>query len=399
MPVTTSTTLTNQFQNYFSKELLSIVTQETILDQFGMKAPIPKNNGNRAISMFRFGPPSIAGVQTLAAPTAYANEGVAPTTASYRQLQLLKLDKALTQYGQVIGLSDILRATDLFNSLQQSTKTSGLDMALWVDSVIRNTLIGSNLTANNGSIGNGPEGGTIGAPTFDNTDACNTAASSGGINVYGNPATLGAGNQTYTALSDDNTAANTTMTASAVLDSMTRLKRNRAPLINGSYVLATDPRVARDLMRDSDWLNASNYGNKGVPFYKGEVGSIYGCRVVVQTNSFISQGNISTAGQQFVYNPAGGGGLTDTSDIIASFFLGQEAFGIPALTGDDPLSPKIVITDTPDKSDPLNQLVTVGVKLFFAALRLAAGNTSGVAPANLNPAWYLVHRTKTSTTL
>jgi N4-gp56 family major capsid protein len=180
---------------------------------------------------------------------------------------------------------------------------------------------------------------------------------------------------------------------------MTRLKRNRAPMINGGYVLATDPRVARDLMRDDQWLNASNYGNKGQPFYKGEVGSIYGCRVVVQTNSFVSQASTSTEANRFVYNPAGGGGLGQTADVIASFFLGQEAFGIPALTGDDPLSPKIVITDTPDKSDPLNQVVTVGVKLFFAALRLAAGNTSGAAPANLNPAWYLVHRTKTASTL
>jgi N4-gp56 family major capsid protein len=185
------------------------------------------------------------------------------------------------------------------------------------------------------------------------------------------------------------------MTSAAVLDSMTRLKRNRAPMINGSYVLATDPRVARDLMRDTDWLNASNYGNKGQPFYKGEVGSIYGCRVVTQTNSFVSQANTTTAGQQFVFNNTGGGGLTNTSDIIASFFFGNEAFGIPALTGDDPLSPRIVITDTPDKSDPLNQLVTVGVKLFFATLRLAAGNTGSTG----NPTWYLVHRTKTSSTL
>jgi N4-gp56 family major capsid protein len=391
--LTTSPTLTNQFQNYFSKELLSIVQQETILDQFAMKAPIPKNNGNRAISMFRFGPPSIAGVQTLAAPTAYANEGVAPAVGTYRQLQLLKLDKALTQYGQVIGLSDILRATDLFNSLQQSTKTSGLDMALWVDSVIRNVLIGSNLTASNGSIGSAAEGGG----TFDNSDACGTAASAGGICVYGNPATLTT--QSFVGLSTDTTKANTTMTSESVLDSMTRLKRNRAPMINGGYVLATDPRVARDLMRDDQWLNASNYGNKGQPFYRGEVGSIYGCRVVVQTNSFVSQASTSTEANRFVYNPAGGGGLGTTADVIASFFLGQEAFGIPALTGDDPLSPKIVITDTPDKSDPLNQVVTVGVKLFFAALRLAAGNTSGAAPANLNPAWYLVHRTKTASTL
>jgi N4-gp56 family major capsid protein len=383
MPVTTSTTLTSQFQNYFSKELLSIVQQETILDQFSMKAPIPKNNGNKAISMFRFGPPSIGSVQSI------TSEGTAISSANYRALALNSLSKSLAQYGQVIGLTDILRATDLFNSLQQATKTSGLDMALWVDSVIRNTLIGSNLTASGSSIGSAAEGGG----TFDNSDACNTAAGSGGIKVYGNPATLTT--QTFSALNSDTTAANTTMTASAVLDSMTRLKRNRAPLINGGYVLATDPRVARDLMRDSDWLNASNYGNKGQPFYKGEVGSIYGCRVVTQTNSFVSTGS-ATAADEFVYQAtAAGGGLAAGKDIIASFFFGNESFGIPALTGDDPLSPRIVITDTPDKSDPLNQLVTVGVKLYFAALRLAAGNTGSTG----NPVWYLVHRTKTSTTL
>ena len=387
MPVTTSTTLTSQFQNYFSKELLSIVQQETILDQFAMKAPIPKNNGNKAITMFRFGSPSISGVQTI------ASEGAAISSANYRALALNSLSKSLAQYGQVIGLTDILRATDLFNSLQQATKTSGLDMALWVDSVIRNTLVGSNLTASGSSIGSASEGGG----TFDNSDAVNTVASSGGVKVYGNPATLTT--QSFSALNSDTTAANTTMTASAVLDSMTRLKRNRAPMINGGYVLATDPRVARDLMRDSDWLNASNYGNKGQPFYKGEVGSIYGCRVVTQTNSFVSTGS-GTAGDEFVYQAtSAGGGLAVSKDIIASFFLGNEAFGIPALTGDDPLSPKIVITDTPDKSDPLNQLITVGVKLYFATLRLAAGNTSGSAPANLNPAWYLVHRTKTASTL
>jgi N4-gp56 family major capsid protein len=380
--ITSSSTLTSQFQNFFSKELLSIVQQETILDQFSMKAPIPKNNGNKAITMFRFGAPSVADVKTL-------TEGTAIGSANYRALVLNSLSKSLAQYGQVIGLTDILRATDLFNSLQQATKTSGMDMALWVDSVIRNTLIGSNLTASGSSIGSAAEGGG----TFDNSDACNTAASSGGIKVYGNPATLTT--QTFSGLNSATTAADATMTASAVLDSMTRLKRNRAPMINGGYVLATDPRVTRDLMRDADWLNASNYGNKGTPFYKGEVGSIYGCRVVTQTNSFVSTGS-GTAGDEFVYQAsAAGGGLAVSKDIIASFFFGNESFGIPALTGDDPLSPKVVITDTPDKSDPLNQLVTVGVKLYFAALRLAAGNTASTA----NPVWYLVHRTKTSTTL
>ena len=380
--ITTSTTLTSQFQNFFSKELLSIVQQETILDQFATKATIPKNNGNNAITMFRFGSPSIANVAAL-------TEGTAIASGSYRSLVLNKLTKSLAQYGQVIGLTDILRATDLFNSLQQATKTSGLDMALWVDSVIRNTLVGSNLLVSGSSIGTGIES------SISNDDAVNVNANANptGIKVYGNPATLTA--QSFSDLNSATTAANATMTASAVLDSMTRLKRNRAPMINGGYVLATDPRVSRDLMRDTDWLNASNYGNKGTPFYKGEVGSIYGCRVVTQTNSFVSTGS-GTAADEFVYQAtSAGGGLAVSKDIIASFFFGNESFGIPALTGDDPLSPKVVITDTPDKSDPLNQLVTVGVKLYFAALRLAAGNTASTA----NPVWYLVHRTKTSTTL
>jgi len=386
--ITTSTTLTNQFQNYFSKELLSIVQQETILDQFAMKAPIPKNNGNRAISMFRFGAPSIADVKTLALTPSYSGEGTTISSANYRSLTLLKLDKGLSQYGQVIGLTDILRATDLFNSLQQATKTSGLDMALWVDSVIRNTLIGSNLTLHSGTgvMGTAAEG----AGTFDNSDACNIVATSGGIKVYGNPSLCA---QSFSGLNTETT--NSTMTASSVLDSMTRLKRNRAPLINGGYVLATDPRVSRDLMRDSDWLNASNYGNKGQPFYKGEVGSIYGCRVVTQTNSFVSKGSGTDTDEFINTTSPNGGGTGATKDIIASFFFGNEAFGIPALAGDDPLSPKVVITDTPDKSDPLNQLVTVGVKLFFATLRLAAGNTGTTG----NPTWYLVHRTKTASTL
>ena len=104
----------------------------------------------------------------------------------------------------------------------------------------------------------------------------------------------------------------------------------------------------------------------------------------------------STDADEFVYQASSaGGGLGTGKDIIASFMFGNESFGIPHLTGDDPLSPKIVITDTPDKSDPLNQLVTVGVKLYFTALRLAAGNTASTG----NPVWYLVHRCKTASTV
>lgn len=378
MPVTQASTLSSQFQTYFSKSLLKQVKQLTILDQFARKEPVPKNAGAlgnaQKLRIQRYGPPSIAGVKS-------ATEGTALATSDYRQLSLISLEKGVNQYQQVIGLTDILQMTALFNTLEQAQKTQAADIALWVDTIMRNVLIGSNLTASGASLGAGIES------PIDNSDAINnaTGAATPGIKMYGNP---GSGlTQDMTSLNTSTNTAQVHLDSSGVLDAVTRLRLNRAPLINGRYVMVTDPRIARDLQRDTQWLAASNYGNQGKPFYNGEVGEIAGCKVVTQTNSFVCRGTA-----EFVYSNPTGGGTAAGTDIIASFFLGDEAFGIPYLTGDDPMSPRMYIVDTPDKSDPTNQLTTVGVKLFFQALRLAAGNTASSG----NPVWYIVHRSKTA---
>lgn len=376
MPVTQASTLSTQFQTYFSKKLLTQVKQLTILDQFARKEPVPRNAGAlgnaQKLRIQRYGAPSISGVKA-------ATEGTALAAADYRQLSLISLEKGVNQYQQVIGLTDILQMTALFNTLEQAQKTQSADIALWIDSLIRNVLIGSNLTASGASIGSAIES------PIDNSDAINVATGSGGIKMYGNP---GSGlTQDMTSLNTSTNTAQVHLDSSGVLDAVTRLRLNRAPLINGRYVMVTDPRIARDLQRDTQWLAASNYGNQGKPFYNGEVGEIAGCKVVTQTNSFVCRGTA-----EFVYSNPTGGGTAAGTDIIASFFLGDEAFGIPYLTGDDPMSPRMYIVDTPDKSDPTNQLTTVGVKLFFQALRLAAGNTASSG----NPTWYICHRSKTA---
>lgn len=376
MPVTQASTLSSQFQTYFSKKLLTQVKQLTILDQFARKEPVPRNAGAlgnaQKLRIQRYGAPSISGVKA-------ATEGTALATSDYRQLSLISLEKGVNQYQQVIGLTDILQMTALFNTLEQAQKTQSADIALWIDSLIRNVLIGSNLTASGASIGSAIES------PIDNSDAINVATGSGGIKMYGNP---GSGlTQDMTSLNTSTNTAQVHLDSSGVLDAVTRLRLNRAPLINGRYVMVTDPRIARDLQRDTQWLAASNYGNQGKPFYNGEVGEIAGCKVVTQTNSFVCRGTA-----EFVYSNPTGGGTAAGTDIIASFFLGDEAFGIPYLTGDDPMSPRMYIVDTPDKSDPTNQLTTVGVKLFFQALRLAAGNTASSG----NPTWYICHRSKTA---
>lgn len=358
---TTTSTLSNGYRNYFSTKLLKYAVQETILDQFGIAAPIPKNQGSKAITMFRYGAPTIADIQTL-------TEGTSPADSTASQMSLSKVEKALAQYGESIILTDILKATDLLNASENAVKRLGQDIALWNDSVTRNVLQGSNLTSSNGSIGSAAEGGG----TLDNSDTL--------TEVYGQPATT---TQTFTGLNSDTTTS--TCNGDALLDMMTKLKKNRGQLINGKYVFATDPRVARDLMRDTNWLAASNYGNKGQPFYKGEVGEIYGCKVVTQTNSFVALGSITNT-DRYIYATSGGGGTGTGKDIITSFLFADQSYGFPQLSGDNPFSPRVILLDQPDKSDKFNQRVYISAKAFWTALRL-----------NCN--YYIVYRSKTGNTL
>jgi N4-gp56 family major capsid protein len=338
MAVTTSSTLSSQYQSYFSKELLSYAVQALVLDQFAKKAPLPKQNGNKSITMFRFGAPSTASISAL-------TEGTAITSANYRSLSMTSITKSLTQYGQVIGLTDILTATGLFNAMEQSTKTTGEDAALHFDSITRNVLIGSN------SAGTAVEGSPL-----DNGDVITERYAGGAA--------------TFAALNADTTATSK-LAAADILDASTQLKINRAPMINGNYVAAISPQAVRDLFRDTDWLEAAKFSNVKA-LYKGEIGSLYGVRFIETTNPFINQGS-ATVADRYVYSTAGGTGTGTGADIYVSLFFGGEAYGVPMLTGDSPMSPKVLITDSADKADPLNQTTTVGFKSYWAALRLNTG--------------------------
>lgn len=347
MAVTTSSTLSGQYQAYFSNELLKYATQALVFDQFAKKVALPKQAGNKSITMFRFGTPSTSGIYGL-------TEGTTIAAANYRQLSMTSISKTLTQYGQVIGLTDILTASGLFNAMEQASKSTGEDAALHFDTLTRNTLVGS------------VAGGTAaeGGGTLDNSDVLTERYANGAAS--------------FSALNSD-TASTSKMSAADVLDVVTNLKINRAPEIGGNYVAAVAPQVARDLQRDEDWLAAATRSNVSA-LYKGEIGSFYGVRFVETTNPFISLGS-ATVADRYVYSAAGTNNLAAGADIYATLFFGGDAFGVPQLTGDSPMSPKVIITDSADKSDPLNQTVTVGFKSYWATLRL-------------NPAYYCVFRSK-----
>ena len=356
--VTTSSTLSGQFRALFSKQLLTNIEQIQKWEQFANKVTIAKNGGNKSITMFRWGNPSAADVQAL-------SEGTIPSASTSAQLALSSITKSLAQYGQRYTLTDIMKATELFSSTKEAVKRASQDLGLWVDTVCRNVLVGSNLTASNGSFGSATEGGG----TLDNSDTL--------IEVYGQPASV---TQSYTGLNSATTTS--VLDAASLLDISTKLKRNIAPEFDGGgYGYVTDPRVTRDLKRDTDWLDASKYSNVKA-LYKGEVGSLYGVRIVEQTNSFVSLGS-ATAADRNVYAVSGGGGTGTGKDIISSVMLGKDAFGVPQLSGDNPFSPSVVVLDGAEKSDAFNQNIVVAAKVYFTALRQ-------------NPNFYARHMTKTA---
>ena len=325
---TNPASIPDAYQTYFSTQLLDYAVQGLRKAEFAQTAPLPKNTGGKTIRFFRFGEPSTAGVATL-------TEGTAIASSAYRELTLAYVEATLAQIGQVIAVTDLLNATSLLNIMSQAVKTNGEDAALKMDTLIRDELVNSGDTDESDSRTKKYSGT---ATTFAELDAL--------------------------------TDANGKIDATDLLDSVTQLKINRAPQIAGQYVMIASPQVTRDLMNNSDWLEAHKYSAVGALF-KGEVGSFHGVKVIEDTNPYIE----GSAADKGVYNASG--------DVLTSFVMGNQAFGVPALAGESPKSPSVMITDKPDKSDPLNQTTTIGWKAYYTA-------------KVLNENWFIVLRSKSA---
>jgi len=345
--MTLSSDLSSQYREHFESQLLTYAVQATRKAEFGQKAPLPKGVGSKQISFFKYGAPSDTQIadltNTSAAETVDGNgvynaidvfgSGGSSADSGVRQLSLAKVTATLQQIGQVVVISDVLNNTEFLNSLAQATKTNGEDAALKCDNIVK-------------------------------AELCNSTVPTGGTDTEGGSTMFAGSNISLTHNAGGANALPVT-TASDVLDVVTQLRINRAPEINGGYVSIAAPQVLRDIMRDGDWLNAATRSNVGA-LYNGEAGSLYGVRFVEDTNPFrCGSGSDGAIGNVNDID-------TEDSEGVAfcTFFLGGEAFGVPALSGDSPMSPSIQIVDTPDKKDPLNQVVTVGFKTMYTAKRL-----------------------------
>lgn len=336
MATSTTTTLANEYQKYFSKELLQHAIQLTVLDQFALRQPLPKKKGTKTISFFRRSRSTVnssgvvGNVQTL-------SEGTPITT--FADATLDRVDVPLSQFGEATKVTDILTMTELFDALKQNMSMMSEDCALNADSITRAALIAATTT---GVTLQGAGGTTIEkigqlySQGLANYAALNSASVSGGK-----------------------------ATATDFLRAATQLKINRAPSFQGYYVAVIPPHVSHDLQNDPDWIDAANHGDIGRRF-RGELKTYAGCRFVEHTNPHVED---ATGTEGTFSTPANA-----ANRVYRSIILGQGAYGVPAIEGDSPYNPRVIIVDKADKSDPLNQFMTAGWKAFWAASALNCPN-------------------------
>lgn len=297
--VTTANTSGNdlsvEMKTFYSDYLIDMAKPNLVHTQFGQKHNIPKNNG-KTIEFRKYSP--------LPKATTPLTEGVTPNG---RELNVSSITATVAQYGDWVGISDMLDLTAIDNNIIEATKLLGTQAGQTIDTIHREIL-------------------------------------NGGTSVqYGNGTTV---------TSRANLTANDKMSVEVIERAVRFLKTQNAPKINGDYVGIIHPDVAYDLRRDPAWIDAHKYA-RPEELYDGEIGKIAGVRFVETTEAKVWA------------NAAAG----NSKSVYSTLFLGDNAYGVTEVTGGG-LQTMVKQLGSAGTADPLNQRATVGWKVITVLERL-----------------------------
>lgn len=360
----------NRQQKYFSRELLKALIFNLKLGRFGLSKELPANSGSSTIRFFRprrakkgtatTGPRRLSAGDP--ATGLYTTDGTTLTPRS-PGAPIGYVDIMLQQRGDLTDVSDIVRAIDLFDTLAVNTKIQGADAALDFDFVASHAICSAaGVAMADGTPNPIPTGQTTlynSNTSFERfAGVVNTLNS---VNDYASLAALSNSQGKFT--------------RAAHIGMVTRLRgvsgKPSVPMIDGKYVAMLAPEVMSDLRQEATWLASAIYNNNRAA---GSLDQwvefeLDGCKFVENGSPFIEAAVVDGGGGYGVYGAATGDDVS--KNIYSNIYLGAEAFGVPKLSGmragSDPRAPSIIILDKADKSDPLNQLTTLGWKAFYQA--------------------------------
>ena len=283
--MTASTGLTPGMQTYYNRELLRTFEPELVHLQFGDEHRMPENSG-LVMNMRKIIP--------LEANTNTLSEGEPGESVMLTETEVtVKLE----QYGEYARCTDKLDLSHLDMNILRKTKLFGDAGARSIDAVVREELA-----------------------------TCTNVIYAGG-------------KTSRSAL----TSADK-LTTKELRKAVRKLKKAHAQTFGGYYIAIVGPDTFFDLQDDETFVAVSRYQDKEA-VYTGEIGRLFGCRIVETTEAKVFEG-------------AGASG----ADVASVIVLGQYAYGYTSFKG---AKPRVIVkpAGSAGTSDPLDQISTVGWKM------------------------------------
>lgn len=283
--MTTSSALSAGMQTYYNRELLRTFEPNLVHLQFGDEHRMPPHSG-LVMNMRKLIP--------LETNTKALSEGDPGESVMLAETEVTV---QLQQYGEYARCTDKLDLTHLDMDIMRRTKLFGDAGARSIDAVVREELA-----------------------------KCANVIYAGGK-----------------ASRAELTTADK-LTSRELRKAVKTLKKNHAQTFGGYFVAIIGPDTMYDLQEDEAFVKVSQYQDKE-NIYTGEVGRLFGVRLVETTEAKIFEG-------------AGASG----ADVASVIVLGQYAYGVTSLKG---AKPRVIVkpAGSAGTADPLDQISTVGWKM------------------------------------
>lgn len=283
--MTSSSALSAGMQTYYNRELLRTFEPNLVHLQFGDEHRMPPHSG-LVMNMRKLIP--------LETNTKALSEGDPGESVMLAETEVTV---QLQQYGEYARCTDKLDLTHLDMDIMRRTKLFGDAGARSIDAVVREELA-----------------------------KCANVIYAGG---KASRAELMAADK---------------LTSRELRKAVKTLKKNHAQTFGGYYVGIIGPDTMYDLQEDEAFVKVSQYQDKE-NIYTGEVGRLFGVRLVETTEAKIFEG-------------AG----ADGADVASVIVLGQYAYGVTSLKG---AKPRVIVkpAGSAGTADPLDQISTVGWKM------------------------------------
>ena len=283
--MTTSSGLSAGMQTYYNRELLRTFEPNLVHLQFGDEHRMPPHSG-LVMNMRKLIP--------LETNTKALSEGDPGESVMLAETEVTV---QLQQYGEYARCTDKIDLTHLDMDIMRRTKLFGDAGARSIDAVVREELA-----------------------------KCANVIYAGGK-----------------ASRAELTAADK-LTSRELRKAVKTLKKNHAQTFGGYFVAIIGPDTMYDLQEDDAFVKVSQYQDKE-NIYTGEVGRLFGVRLVETTEAKIFEGTGA-----------------DGADVASVIVLGQYAYGVTSLKG---AKPRVIVkpAGSAGTADPLDQISTVGWKM------------------------------------